>query len=441
MDEAMPVWKHLTFLTSQKHTVIELNSMLSSEVQEQLKVHTFEAVLKPTVVDEAKRVFISRDNLLKFLHLIQTKAMGLHPYLFHAGPVKMEEENNTKFGSIAPQKPKALVRVERSTNPHLGRRPNVMFFSLESCIPEPITLFITTVRGRYFIGFPPHLSKPIAKEFEVDSAPASAFHTYTFYPNYLFVAKSLATDKRVFSVIKGWLKDSNKFLTLIDKISSEFDSIAVFKECIRSKVTPEWMYFYLGASSAEEYLAKYSDGYISKDVQLLLRDVHAVYGNPNNELKSRQYEYQRVELLRKKEKKLLNAQLQFQNKEYTPFVKYLIPFTPDEDVVIKALYSPSLDENAKQELIAKCSSRTSSRTWKSIQMRARYIAKIMLERDNIFDVNLLPIQNYTDKIKKQLEANFEAALNVDPRLKVDEDKNTVEALKARYLTLKPRRRN
>jgi hypothetical protein len=65
----------------------------------------------------------------------------------------------------------------------------------------------------------------------------------------------------------------------------------------------------------------------------------------------------------------------------------------------------------------------------------------MLERDNIFDISLLPIQNYTAKIKKQLEANFEAALNVDPRLKVDEDKNTVEALKARYLTLKPRRRN
>jgi hypothetical protein len=115
--------------------------------------------------------------------------------------------------------------------------------------------------------------------------------------------------------------------------------------------------------------------------------------------------------------------------------KYTPRFSKEDDLLICEHYSPGMTVRDQEILLRSCV----NHSWHSIETRARKLAKKMLEEDRVFNINILPVRNYTAKTKELLERNFQAALNVDPRLKVDDNKKTEAALRKKYLTPRARR--
>ena len=432
-------------LTVQQTIIVPiLLRLLAEETQRYLRVDILAPSLWPKgeprtlPIEKANRIYVATSNLTKCLEGL-TKSEHKVPAL-SVRKLRAVYEDGLGYRPVRSKAKPSLATPSdiALTSKIIGRRPLPLFFSILGIDSAPITMVVLTRFDKYYASFIGGLSHNLLRLVPNRVWGGTGCFESTFYPPF-FQIDILNTHFECQAIMREYF-DTAIFSRLVEQIQTNLKSPRFFKLCVRGKHTSDWIHLNNGAVCAEDYLASATPLTVSEEAKQLIKQVH---GLTQEALARRRDIRKKVDIVHKINTKNLKKSLDLQLKksvipatedEYRPL---RTRFTPDEDLYIRAMVNPYMRDADCDALQQKCH----NRPWPTIQMRARSLTKTMLEKDKVFDISLLPIQNYTAKIKKQLEANFEAALNVDSRLKVDEDKNTVEALKARYLTLKPRRRN
>jgi hypothetical protein len=420
----------LDVVNFQASFITRLNFIMSEPIKKSLHLDTFKFRLLPKSVPGHWSILFELSSFLRLLESLQGSKHGAALYSAHTRHIT--ERANKK--NIAD-----LVALQESPTFNLkGRRPSLLIFALKSVSSGYTPVFMSLVRDRLYIGFDPSISDPLSQYFKSIDASARSLHIYDSLPGYQFMITSWLSDIKVQEIIASFIVEPTQLFGLMDFIKQELITPVHFKELMQTGVAPDWMNPFCGATSITEFLLMYGDDLIPIDITKHLLTVYPIKRDSEDIQHAKQLKQEEVEKAKERlAKKRLDA-LMFKtgHRGYVPGIAASkIRFTKTEDMAIMSLYNPFIREEQRDEILRICS----GREWEEISRRARRLTRKMVEDDKVFDVNVLPMHSYTTSLKKALLANFEAALNVDARLKVDDNENTVEALKARYLTPKLRR--
>jgi hypothetical protein len=287
--------------------------------------------------------------------------------------------------------------------------PDVIFFALRVMDSDYCTMLVTKFKDVLYMGFSGMLQSKLEQCISIDVAVAKNTKTYKAYP-YTFVPLFVATYDSFISTF-SLLTSVHTIQTIIRMLTSLYSVSNNFAIACALKETPADIRQHKGFTNPKEYLDYCSN--IPMD-PAVLHHIASIYSLP---LPKSTYDA------------AIALGVPETAESYNPH------FTDEEDRFILKIYSPSMTTKDKESLIRFCL----NRPWTAIETRARKLAKKMLEEDRVYNINLLPVRNYTAKTKELLERNFQAAWNVDPRLKVDDNKKTEAALRKKYLTPRPRR--
>lgn len=313
------------------------------------------------------------------------------------------------FQVKSPTKPINMSYARIVPLPPKTSNPDVIFFVLRLVDSEYCTMLITKFKDTLYMCFSGILQGKLEYLISVEDAVMRNAKTYKAYP-YTFIPLSFATHNSFTSVFSSLisisaLQNITYMLTSKYSIANNFAVACILDE------TPDDIRQYKGFTNPKEYLDYCST--LPMDPVVLHR-IASIYSLP---LPKSTYDA------------AVALGIPETAESYNPH------FTEEEDRLILKLYSPRMTPKDKESLIHFCL----NRPWSAIETRARKLAKKMLEEDKVFNINILPVRNYTAKMKELLERNFNAALNVDPRLKVNDTNKTEAALRRKYLTPRPRR--
>jgi hypothetical protein len=440
--------------------IYNLNYIFAREVIKYLKLDIFKDRIDPRgfLIDETNNVIekiedlktplqpwefsIDHIYLRKFLtELRQLKGGIKYLYQLEQGqfPSTRAKKTRKESQTILPPlyvPPKEPTAPHTPSNVKPGRRPTPIFFSIPSKPTGFTTMMVTYRTDTFYVGFSGAVDKSLRCVSMASIPIAKEIHTYSAYPYIFLPLDVLLGNPDCLNVLKSLL-NYTFFMEIADQLKSFFPSSAVFFAWTKKSDPPSWIFGHNGATNIESYLKAFSTLWIDADVLSILKTAHCIRDVGPVESKFEDSYFQELARNIQQDNRRTKDMLARMSKENGIGDRYYAPnFTPEEDLHIKAYISPYMTDQDKNLLMAACP----GRPWPALRTRARNLTQQLLTQDKVFDVDKLPINNYTAKIRKQLEANFEAALNVDPRLKVNEDKNTVEALKKRYLALEPRRR-
>lgn len=292
--------------------------------------------------------------------------------------------------------------------------PDAMFFALKVPPVSAETMIVTSFKNILYAGFSGVLQGIISRTIENDELTKPKTRTYKVYP-YTFVPLATLCGNRGLMQSLGEYIDMPTIIDIYQNLQLEYPQTDIFALACRMGITPYWMEQHLGSTNAKHYFELSSRIRMNPIVMEQLASIYSI-PIPDHIPTLTVADYDRI----RNSGRVLN---------------YVPRFTDINDQYIRKLFSPDMTKADKKCLLDNCK----GHTWKSIEARARVISKKMLEEERVFNINILPVRNYTAKTRELLERNFNAALNVDPRLKVDDTKKTEAALRKKYLTPRPRR--
>lgn len=308
-----------------------------------------------------------------------------------------------------------------------GRHPDTFFFAVSMPPHSYQTMFVTIVTTTLYAAFSGPISNAIlaVKENHPDLFEHAKY--YKAYP-YIFLPLEILCSNNPVRATLDLMINAKVVTDIYRFLSEEYTRPGTFSLACDVGKTPPTFKQYLGSVSAIEYLemcSKLSMNPVAMD------EIAALYSIPVPVTAARMTPEDYAALASQQQ-----GSIDVRTK-YAPgrVYDYSPRFTDTKDLYIRKLLSPDMTAEDKELLFKHCE----GHTWKSIEARARVISKKMLEEERVFNINILPVRNYTAKTRELLERNFNAALNIDPRLKVDDTKKTEAALRKKYLTPRPRR--
>lgn len=287
--------------------------------------------------------------------------------------------------------------------------PDVIFFALRLVNSEYCTMLVTKFKDSLYMCFSGPLQSKLEQCISIDTAVAKNTKMYKVYP-YTFVPSFVVTYNSFMSALNPLTSILN-IQTIVRMLTNRYSVANNFAIACALKETPDDIRQHKGFTNPKEYLDYCST--IPMD-PVVMHHIASIYSLP---LPKSTYDA------------AVALGVPETAESYNPH------FTEEEDRHIFKLYSPRMTPKDKESLIHFCL----NRPWSAIETRARKLAKKMLEEERVFNINILPVRNYTAKTKELLERNFNAALNIDPRLKVNDTNKTEAALRKKYLTPRPRR--
>jgi hypothetical protein len=439
------------------YVICPINTVLAEETAQYLKLANFSADLdfkafvtgeNNTVIEDVGEVQIpiqfwelsvSKDALVRFLKSLRPYKNGiLYVQQVELSQVRgvrpMRDRIPGKTIFKLPKVPSDMITTRGQLQ--RGRRPSPILFTIPTVPVGFVTMLVTLRNDLLYVGFTGEIGKALTSSISSSPRLLRAIHVYRIYP-YTFLSLDVLLESVACLDILRELLDFDYFMGIANQLKTYFTSKSLFTACTKQKsMPPSWIWDKRGATNVDMYL-KLHTFIIDEEVKRVLRVAHNLDDtNIDKDIYSQVYFNEVAQKIQQNTLRTKAALTRIQGAGDEGSRYYAPNFTPEEDLHIKAYISPYMTDQDKNLLMAACP----GRPWPALRTRARNLTQQLLTQDKVFDVDKLPINNYTGKIRKQLEANFEVALNVDPRLKVNEDKNTVEALKKRYLALEPRRR-
>jgi hypothetical protein len=287
--------------------------------------------------------------------------------------------------------------------------PEVMFFAISLFHLGYSTMFVSRAHNMFYVGFSGMLQNTVESLISIEQTLALQQKKYKAYP-YTFLPISCFNDSTFISAFNR-LTDIYNLQSIRYILESSYSQLNNFTLACLLPKTPSDLRQLQGFISAKEYLDYCSTIPMDPVVMHRIASIYSV----------------------RLPESIYKKALELNSIEHVP--KYTPHFSEEDDLLICKHYSPNMTLKDKEIILRSCV----NHSWPAIKTRARKLAKKMLEEERVFNINILPVRNYTAKTKELLERNFNAALNVDPRLKVDDTKKTEAALRKKYLTPRPRR--
>jgi hypothetical protein len=308
-----------------------------------------------------------------------------------------------------------------------GKHLDAFFFAISMPPHSYQTMIVTCIGKELYAGFSGPISSALLSVKEENSLLFEKSKNYKIYP-YLFLPMSIICSSKVIYSILDTMIDANVVIDIRNLLEDEYARSDLFSVLCDTGITPASFRKYLGSVNASEYLEMCSK--LPMNIQVM-GNIAAAYSILVPERLVRMMPADYMDLIKQHH----DPADKFRKGAPGRIFNYVPRFTDINDQYIRKLFSPDMTKSDKKCLLDNCK----GHTWKSIEARARVIVKKMLEEERVFNINILPVRNYTAKTKELLERNFNSALNVDPRLKVDDTKKTEAALRKKYLTPRPRR--